>query len=90
MGELMVWLIIGALLYMVITALLPILVIGAVILVALVLLRLIYDTYSSRKTAIRRNNQALIDRADHQHRLIMAGDDIGGVYGEYLPPRGLR
>lgn len=34
--------------------------------------------------------KALIARADRQHHKIMSGDLIGGTYGEYLPPNGLR
>lgn len=33
---------------------------------------------------------ALASRADRQHQKIMSGDVIGGTYGDYLPPKGLR
>ena len=90
MGELIVWLIVGALIYAAITALLPLILIIAGSIAALYTMRFIYEFIYDRKAAVRQKRQALIARADHQHRLIMAGDDIGGVYGEYLPPRGLR
>lgn len=33
---------------------------------------------------------AVIKRADRQHNQIIAGDEIGGTYGQYLPPQSLR
>jgi len=32
-------------------------------------------------------HQQIAARADAQHRKLMAGDDVAGVYGEYLPSK---
>lgn len=38
----------------------------------------------------RSETEMVIHRANRQHRQIVSGDLIGGTYGEYLPPAGLR
>lgn len=41
-------------------------------------------------SAARKSRDELVSRADRQHAQIMSGDEIGGTYGIYQPPRGLR
>lgn len=89
MGELLVWLIAGALLYgafVALTALWPLILAGLVVWVGVKWLK--------RQQAIR---QCRLDelaqiarRADKQHKKIMTGDDAGGTYGDFMPPKGLR
>lgn len=48
------------------------------------------DGWLSRRHSTAAAHKAVAARADTQHNKIMSGDLIGGVYGEYLPPAGLR
>lgn len=89
MGALLLVLIVGAVLYsavMALAVLWPVLAVVALVWVAVKLV--------NRQAAIRQCRRdelaAIAKRADKQHRKIMAGDDVGGTYGDYLPPKGLR
>lgn len=48
------------------------------------------DVWLSRRQSSSAARNAIAARADRQHSQILSGDLVGGVYGEYLPPTGLR
>lgn len=94
MSELIVWLIVGSLIFAALLAIwqvvLPLAAIafaiwaviwGAATIVLKVTTR-INDGYDK--------HQQIAARADAQHRKLMAGDDVAGTYGDYLPPKEFR
>ncbi|QDF19773.1 hypothetical protein QEH38_gp41 [Mycobacterium phage LilSpotty] len=44
---------------------------------------------AAEKAAQQARADAIIARADTQHRQVLNGD-VRGVYGDYMPPKGLR
>lgn len=90
MTELMVWLLIAGLIVGIVIAAWQLFLFLAA--VALVLWALSKAVKAAVKSLRRRRGekQAIITRAERQHQLIMSGDDVGGTYGDYLPPPSLR
>lgn len=86
-GSLTAWLISGSLIFAALLAMwqvaLPLL--GVVAVSWLIAQPLCRST--NRNNAKRQHEQQLIARADWQHHQIMCGDEIAGMYGEYLPPK---
>lgn len=90
MGDLIAGILAITLIWVIVQAIWPVL---AVMAAAALLALLVYGIagfvgHHAHITVARR--RAISSRADRQHQLIMSGDTIGGTYGEYLPPAGLR
>ena len=90
MGELAVWLIVGAFLWIVIAAIWKMLLFVAIAAAVIFAGRLTFEAISARIRRAAALRQSLIDRAEQQHQMIMSGDEEGGTYGDYLPPPALR
>lgn len=90
MTELAVWLVFGTFILAVFVYAWPIFVlIGAVCIVGWIAKNCL-ESIDRNRCMEQDRNAALVARADQQHQQIMSGDEIGGTYGIYQPPVGLR
>ena len=85
MTELLVWLVAGTFILGAFYAALPFILRCAGIAGTAWCLSRFVEFVSGRVRGIRASRQALIDRANRQHRLILDGDEDGGTYGDYPP-----
>ncbi|SPM31578.1 hypothetical protein [Mycobacterium terramassiliense] len=86
MGELLVWLFVAALVFVIVQAIwLPALILLCAVIAAYVGLKII-----GRVAAMRQADEArvaaLVQRADREHAAIMRGDLAAGTYGQYPVP----
>lgn len=90
MGDLAAFIFFFAIICVLLQAVWPYLLAVVVLFIAGLVLLGVIDTNQNRLYAEQQAQRDLIARADQQHQQIMEGDEIGGTYGEYLPPDGLR
>lgn len=84
-SDLTVWLLVGALIWVAVTTVWKF---ALFCIAAGTILWLIGRTIDAIQASIRRTNEdraAIAARADHQHNLILSGDEDGGTYGTYIP-----
>lgn len=86
----LVFMVVGVFILAAIQLLWPMLLAAAGIALGFLALRAISNSLSSMIDAHRATVTSVIKRADEQHSLILSGDEIGGTYGNYLPPPDLR
>lgn len=90
MAELMVWLLIAGLIVGIVIAAWQLILFLVAVAFGLWALSKAVKAIVRGLGRSRRERQAIIGRAERQHQLIMSGDDVGGTYGDYLPPESLR
>lgn len=90
MSDLLVWLIVGGLIFGVLTYAWPVLLAAGILWIMFKIVGGIHESQRIDREFRRDTHKALIDRADRQHHAIMSGDLVTGTYGEHLPPQGLR
>lgn len=90
MGGLILWLVIGVPILAAIQVLWPAILFFAVLWLTLKILQGAYNWHQHNAHIAAAQRRALITRADQQHTMMMRGDTLGGTYGDYLPPPGLR
>lgn len=90
MTELAVWLVVGTFILAIFVYAWPILLLIAGVCVFGWLAGKCIQSIEDGIARNRETQNAIVARADHQHAQIMSGDEIGGTYGIYQPPVGLR
>jgi hypothetical protein len=85
MGELIVWLIVGALVFAVLRLIWPLIVLGIAMYLAIKIGKHVVARHDKAVGARRAAHQELRARADRQHAQILRGDPAG-VHGQYPVP----